>query len=81
MEAKVLDIVQLHNLEGEKVARVLVLGQVVGIYVDDRFVVDGIIQIAQMRPIARLGYQDYAVVDEVFSLVRPAGGGNLAGGG
>lgn len=81
MEAKVLDIVQLHNLEGEKVSRFLVLGQVVGIYIDDRFVVDGIIQIAKMQPIARLGYQDYAVVDEVFSLERPAGGGNISGGG
>ena len=81
MEAKVLDIVQLHNLEGEKVPRFLVLGQVVGIYVDDRFIKDGIIQTAQMQPIARCGYQDYAVVDEVFSLQRPAGGGNRAGGG
>ena len=66
---------------GEKVPRFLVLGQVVGIYVDDRFVKDGIIQTAQMQPIARCGYQDYAVVDEVFSLQRPAGGGNRAGGG
>ncbi|HWG03932.1 MAG TPA: flavin reductase family protein [Beijerinckiaceae bacterium] len=81
MEAKVLDIVQMHNLDGEKVQRFLVLGQVVGIYVDDRFVQNGIIQIPAMQPIARCGYQDYAVVDKVFMLKRPAGGGNREGGG
>ncbi len=81
MEAKVLDIVQMHNIDGEKVQRFLVLGQVVGIYVDDQFVQDGIIQIPTMQPIARCGYQDYAVVDKVFALKRPTGGGNREGGG
>lgn len=79
MEARVLDIVQLHNLDGEKVRRFLVLGQVVGIYVEDRYLEDGIVQTAKMRPIARCGYQDYAVVEEVFSLKRPEGGANPAG--
>src|ERR1700739_166070 len=45
MEAKLLDIVQMHNLDGKKVERFLVLGQVVGIHIDDRFVQDGIVQI------------------------------------
>jgi flavin reductase (DIM6/NTAB) family NADH-FMN oxidoreductase RutF len=81
MEAKVLEIVQMHNLAGEKVARFLVIGQVVGIHIDESFVQDGIIQIAQMQPIARCGYQDYAVVDKVFALKRPSGGGNRLGGG
>ena len=81
MEAKVLDIVQLHDLAGEDLARFLVLGQVVGIHIDDRFVKDGVVDIARMQPIARCGYQDYAVVDKVFALKRPAGGGNRAGGG
>ena len=81
MEAKVLDIIQMRNLDGEKVPRFLVLGQVVGIHIDDQFVQDGIIQIPQMQPIARCGYQDYAVVDKVFTMKRPAGGGNRAGGG
>jgi flavin reductase (DIM6/NTAB) family NADH-FMN oxidoreductase RutF len=81
MEAKVLQIVQMHDLEGKKVERFLVLGQVVGIHIDESFVKDGIIQIAEMQPVARCGYQDYAVVDKVFALKRPSGGGNRSGGG
>jgi flavin reductase (DIM6/NTAB) family NADH-FMN oxidoreductase RutF len=49
----------------------IVLGEVIGIHIDDRFVADGKIDTVAMRPVARLGYHDYAVVDEVFSLKRP----------
>ena len=40
----------------------LVIGQVVGIYIDDAFVNGGIVDTAAMRPLARMGYMDYAVV-------------------
>ncbi|MET0651831.1 MAG: flavin reductase family protein [Hyphomicrobiaceae bacterium] len=51
----------------------VVIGQVVGIYIDDDFVKDGMVDTGAMRPIARLGYMDYAVVtrDSVFSIERP----------
>jgi hypothetical protein len=47
---------------------------VVGIYIDDRFVKDGLVDTGAMRPIARLGYMDYAVVtpETVFSIERPS---------
>ena len=45
----------------------------VGIYIDDDFVKDGMVDTGAMRPIARLGYMDYAVVtpNSVFSIERP----------
>lgn len=49
----------------------LVIGQVVGIYIADDFIRDGLVDITKYRPIARLGYMDYTVVDEVFSMMRP----------
>lgn len=49
----------------------LVLGEVIGIHIDDRFVADGMVDTAAMKPVARLGYHDYSVVDEVFTLKRP----------
>lgn len=49
----------------------VVFGRVVGFHVDDRIVKDGRIDMAAYRPIARLGYFDYTVVDNVFSLDRP----------
>ncbi len=46
-------------------------GQVVGVYIDDRFIKDGRLDTAAMQPIARCGYNDYAVVDKVFPMARP----------
>ena len=42
---------------------------------------NGIVQITRMKPIARCGYQDYSVLDEVFAIKRPAGAGNNEAGG
>jgi flavin reductase (DIM6/NTAB) family NADH-FMN oxidoreductase RutF len=51
----------------------LVIGQVVGIYIDDRYITNGIVDTGAMLPIARLGYMDYAVVrpESIFSIERP----------
>ena len=50
----------------------VVFGEVIGIYIDDRVIVDGMLDITRIRPIARLGYFDYAVVEEIFVMPRPA---------
>jgi flavin reductase (DIM6/NTAB) family NADH-FMN oxidoreductase RutF len=49
----------------------LVFGQVVGVHIDDRFIRNGLLDTAAMKPIARCGYHQYAVVDAVFEMVRP----------
>ena len=43
----------------------LVIGQVVGIHIDDRIIRDGMVDMAAYRPIARLGYMDYTSVETV----------------
>jgi flavin reductase (DIM6/NTAB) family NADH-FMN oxidoreductase RutF len=48
-----------------------VLGQVIGIHIADEAIVNGRVDVTRLKPIARLGYGDYAVVDEVFTLSRP----------
>ncbi len=57
------------DIEGGRNA--ICIGRVVGVHIRDEFLTDGKIDIARIRPLARLGYQDYTVVDEVFSLARP----------
>jgi flavin reductase (DIM6/NTAB) family NADH-FMN oxidoreductase RutF len=71
LECKWLQTVSLNDLEGKPVDSHLVIGIVVGIHIDDAFIKDGLVDTAAMKPIARCGYHDYAVVDEVFSLRRP----------
>jgi flavin reductase (DIM6/NTAB) family NADH-FMN oxidoreductase RutF len=51
----------------------LVLGTVVGIYIDDAAIRDGRFDTAAVRPLARMGYMDYAVVtpETTFEMKRP----------
>lgn len=74
LECKLLSIQQLHDVDGQAVPRWMVLGQVVGIFIDDAFVKDGRFDTAGANPIARCGYADYAEVTSLFSITRPAGG-------
>ena len=50
---------------------IIIIGQVVGIHIDEAVIVDGKVDVTRLRPIARLGYMDYSVVDAVFSMQRP----------
>jgi flavin reductase (DIM6/NTAB) family NADH-FMN oxidoreductase RutF len=50
---------------------IVVIGRVVGIHLDESVITDGLVDMAKLRPIARLGYMDYTVVDNVFSMERP----------
>lgn len=50
---------------------VITIGKVVGIHIDDRFIHDGMVDTAAMKPIARCGYHDYSVVTELFQMRRP----------
>jgi flavin reductase (DIM6/NTAB) family NADH-FMN oxidoreductase RutF len=78
LECKLTQLVPLTPLEGEAVY-LMAIGQVVGVHIDDRFIQDGIVDIAAMRPIARAGYKDYFVAtpETKFSITRPPGGGDL----
>lgn len=71
LECKLLKIVALDDIDGNQTDRYVVFGQVVGIHIDDRFIVDGRLDTAAMKPIARCGYDEYAVVESLFSMKRP----------
>jgi flavin reductase (DIM6/NTAB) family NADH-FMN oxidoreductase RutF len=74
MECKVIHATELRDLDGRPADQYLVIGQVVGIHIDERYVVDGQVDTAALQPIARCGYLgDYAVVDSLFQMPRPRG--------
>ncbi len=77
LECKWLQTVPLVPLGGGEAGSFLVIGQVVSIYVDDRFVHDGRVDTAAMQPILRGGYFDYFRItpEDRFELERPKGGG------
>ena len=76
MECKWLQTVRLHDIDGGATEQHVVFGQVVGVHIDERFIRDGLLDTAAMRPIARAGYGDYFVStpETKFSLRRPARG-------
>ncbi|WP_095588785.1 flavin reductase family protein [Actibacterium ureilyticum] len=63
-------LTQVVALEGA--SNFAVFGEVTGVHIDDAFMVDGMLDVTRFQPLARLGYRDYAVVRELFSLNRPA---------
>src|SRR5260221_14415433 len=81
LECKVTQTIRLSDKDGKDATRVLVLGQVVGMHVDERFVKNGRLDAVAMQTIARCGYDEYTVVERVFSMTRPTGGGDAFSGG
>lgn len=74
LECRYLQTVVLTDLSGEPSGAHLVLGQVVGVHIADEMIVDGFVDLTRLRPLGRLGYLDYCVVDSLFSIERPPGG-------
>jgi flavin reductase (DIM6/NTAB) family NADH-FMN oxidoreductase RutF len=74
LECKVVEIVPLKNARGEAIDSYLVLGEVVAFHIDDALIRDGRFDTAAAQPLARCGYQDYAVVESLVALARPPGG-------
>jgi flavin reductase (DIM6/NTAB) family NADH-FMN oxidoreductase RutF len=62
--------VELKRSTGEAMTASLIIGEVVSIHIDDDIIVDGIVDLHRIRPIARLGYMDYCVVDTIFTMPR-----------
>ncbi len=72
LECKLLQIVSPDDIDGKPLDCHVVIGQVIGVHIDERFLKDGILDTAAMKTIARCGYQYYAVVESQFKMVRPA---------
>lgn len=63
------ELVQFIDLPGEH--NVMVLGKVVGFHMIDEAIKDGIFDITNYNPVARLGYKDYSTIHDVYPLNRP----------
>ncbi len=74
LECRLVSVTELTGADGRSVNHFMVLGEVVGVHIDEACVVDGRFDITRARPIARCGYADYAVVESIFSIQRPPGG-------
>ncbi len=77
-ECRRSQIVQLRSAAGEPIDTWLVLGEVVGIHIDERLLVDGVFDTAAAEVVLRGGGPaDYFTIGEAqkFRMFRPQGGG------
>ncbi len=70
LECRLFKVIELPDDEG-KVGDWLAIGRVIGIHIDDRFIDNGRVNTAAMKPIARLGYSEYATVETAWRMRRP----------
>lgn len=70
-ECKLVTSVQLPTPDPDD-PNTVVFGEVVGVHINDDVLVDGLVDVLRLDPIARLGYNDqYTRVTEIFRMTRP----------
>jgi flavin reductase (DIM6/NTAB) family NADH-FMN oxidoreductase RutF len=72
LECRYLQTVPLNDVNGRPLDGFVVIGQVVGVHIDERYIRNGLLDTAAMQPIARGGYHDYSVLTESFTMRRPS---------
>lgn len=70
-ECRHLQTLRLAGLDGRQADNWVVFGEVVAVHIDESVLVEGLFDVTRARPLARLGYMDYSVVDAVFQMKRP----------
>lgn len=74
LECKVVAAEEIKDRNGKPTDRYYVIGEVVQTHIRDEFIdAEGRFKTLKARPISRLGYKDYATVDEIWELERPEG--------
>jgi flavin reductase (DIM6/NTAB) family NADH-FMN oxidoreductase RutF len=70
-ECKVVNFLELKDLDGNDTDRFLVIGQIVGVHIKDDYIVDGRFDMVKAQTVARCGYKDYVLIEKLFELLRP----------
>ncbi|OCW58803.1 flavin reductase family protein [Hoeflea olei] len=71
LECRVTTIFEVKSLEGAPSGSFVVIGQVVGIHIDERALTDGLLDMGIATPVGRMGYMDYSDGAEPFQMRRP----------
>ncbi|WP_210191745.1 MULTISPECIES: flavin reductase family protein [Rhodomicrobium] len=71
LECKLVQIIELSDVDGRATGNYLTIGQVVATHIKDDYLRDGRFDAVKAQTIARCGYNDYATVAEQWELTRP----------
>ena len=68
LECKLVQTIKLKS--NSKKTSIMVIGEVIGIFISNKFIKNGRVDSVSMRYIARMGYSEYTTVSSKFSLRR-----------
>lgn len=71
LECRHTGTVPLIDVNAKASAYQMVIGQVVGVYIDDVMIKEGRVKSGALQALARHGYMDYSVANETFRIERP----------
>ncbi len=71
LECVLVEIKRLQDRQAQPTDNYMVIGEVVGVHIDESILTDGLIDIAKVKPVSRLGYMDYATTQSVYQMARP----------
>ena len=70
LECKTVQIIDLPTWQ-EDWLNIVVIGEVVGVHIDEAQLKDGLLDVLRYNPVARMGYMDYTTVDNRWEMQRP----------
>ncbi len=71
LECIAVEVRRLQDRAGKSANNYMVIGEVVGVHIDDHILTDGLVDITKAKPVTRLGYMDYATTESVYQMFRP----------
>ena len=71
LECRFLKKIDLKTLYKNKNQNKMIIGEVIGVHIENRFIKNGKIDSLAMRAISRMGYNEYSIVDSIFLMKRP----------
>lgn len=72
-ECKSISITEIHDVKGEPTQWFMIMGQIVGVHINQEFLQDGLFDTVAAQTIARCGYRGYySGVADMFEMRRPS---------
>ena len=71
LECKVVKIIDELPSWHDHAFNIVVIGEVVGVHIDEAFLKDGRLDVLAFNPVARMGYMDYTTVTDIWAMERP----------
>lgn len=71
IECRLSQLITLTPSTGEQCTNRVVIGEVIGIHIDESILREGLVDVELLCPLGRMGYREYTVPPRSFEMLRP----------